>query len=401
MTQPSAAATVSVEALEADPYPIYERLRREEPVSWVESVGLWLVTRWDDVEHLDTAPEVFTAQTEPSTLNRTFGRNLLGSEGPYHKRIRSIVEPVFRPGAVRPYIDSIIEPLAGELIDGFAADGRCDLMNAFAEKLSVRTLQKVLGLGAVEEERLNGWFNDLGVGASNFEGDGEKQAVADAASRDVNETVAPLLERLATEADDSILSRMLHSEVDGERLTPEEISSNLKVMMVGGMQEPGDLIGIAAWAILSHPEQAAQVAADPAGLVKPAVEEVLRWHSPVGTSTRQTTRATILAGVELEEGALVAAVVSSANRDERRWTDPDRFDIHRKEGAHLAFAIGSHHCVGSWLARAEARTAIRLLFERLPNLRLDADHTVELSGWEFRRPHAVHVRWDGLEGEDT
>jgi cytochrome P450 len=90
---------------------------------------------------------------------------------------------------------------------------------------------------------------------------------------------------------------------------------------------------------------------------------------------------------------LIAAVVASANRDERHWTDPDRYDLHRK-GAHLAFATGSHHCVGAWLARAEARTALRVLLERLPNLRLDHDHPVELHGWEFRRPLRLHVRWD-------
>ena len=113
----------------------------------------------------------------------------------------------------------------------------------------------------------------------------------------------------------------------------------------------------------------------------------------VGSQTRQTTKPTTLAGVELPEGALLAAVVSSANRDERRFTDPDRYDVHRREGAHLAFAIGTHHCVGAWLARYESRTAFQVLFERLPGLRLD-DPPVELSGWEFRRPLHLHVRWD-------
>ena len=101
-----------------------------------------------------------------------------------------------------------------------------------------------------------------------------------------------------------------------------------------------------------------------------------------------------LAGVDLEEGALVAAVVASANRDERRWTDPDRFDIHRHEGAHLAFATGNHHCVGAWLARAETRTAFRVLAERLPGLRLDDERPIELRGWEFRRPLSLHIQWE-------
>jgi cytochrome P450 len=385
--------SVTVEALETDPYPVYEQLRADEPVSWVPSVGLWLVTRWDDVEHVDRNPEVFTAETDPSTLNRTFGKNLLGSEGPYHQRIRSIIEPAFRPGAVRPYIDDVILPTANELIDRFVDKGEVDLAHEFCEPLSVRTLKRVLGLGELDDDTLRRWFEELATGAANFEGDPEKQAVADAASREVNETVQPLLDKLESQPDDSILSRMLHSEVEGERLTREEIQSNLKVMIVGGMQEPGDAIGIGLWALLSHPQQAEELRKDPA-LIKPAVEECLRWHSPVGTSTRQTTRGTTLAGVELEPGALIAAVVASANRDERRWTDPDRFDIHRREGAHLAFATGSHHCVGAWLARAEARAAVRILNERLPGLRLDDERPIELHGWEFRRPLRLHVEWE-------
>ena len=161
------------------------------------------------------------------------------------------------------------------------------MMHEFAEPLSVRTLQQVLGLADVPVETLMRWFEQLGIGASNFEFDAEKQAVADATSAEVDEAVRTIVERLRDRPDDSILSRMLHSQVDRESLTVEEICSNLKVMIVGGMQEPGDLVGIAMWALLSHPEQADAVRAE-ANLVKPAVEESLRWHSPVGTSTRQT-----------------------------------------------------------------------------------------------------------------
>lgn len=386
--------TITVEDLEGDPYPIYERLREQEPVSWVESVGLWLVTRYDDVKAVDLDPETFTAETEPSTLNRTFGKNMLGSEGEYHRRIRSIVEPAFKTRTVRElYAEQIIRPLVNELIDTFAARGQVDLMTSFAEPLSVQTLGRVLGLGDVEPDTLRRWFGELALGAANFEGDPEKQQVADAASAEVDATVAPILDRLAREPNDSTLSMMLHSEVDGQRLSREEILANLKVMVVGGMQEPADAIGISLWSLLSHPEQADEVRSDP-DLIQSAVEEALRWHSPVGTSTRQTTRDTQLAGVSLEAGALVAAVVASANRDPRHWTDPDRFDIHRREGAHLAFATGGHHCVGAYLSRFELRIAFEELFRRLPNLRLHGDDPIELEGWEFRRPLRLDVAWD-------
>jgi cytochrome P450 len=389
----SAGAEISVQQLESDPYPIYRRLRAEAPVCFVESVGLWLVTRWDDVQHVDKSPELFTGETEPSTLNRTFGKNLLGSEGAYHARIRSIIYPWFRVGAIGDYPDRVITPTANELVDGFAERGECDLVSEFAEPLSARVLKRALGLGFVEEETLRRWFAELATGAANFEGDPAKQEIADAASREVDETLAPVIDRLEREPDDTLLSSMVHTVVEGERLTRAEIQSNLKVMIVGGLQAAADLISLSLYALLSHPDQLELVRAD-STLIDPAIEEAARWHSPVGTSTRQTTRATELAGVGLPKGALVAAVLASANHDERNWTDPERYDVLRKEGSHLAFATGPHLCMGARLGRYEARVAWRVLLERLPRLRLEPDTRVEISGWEFRSPHDLKVRWN-------
>ena len=389
----SVGTEITVEQLESDPYPIYGQLREEEPVCYVDSVGLWLVTRWADVQYVDKTPELFTGETEPSTLKRTFGRNLLASEGTYHDRIRKIIYPWFRVGAIGDYPDHVITPIANELVDTFADRGQAELVSEFAEPLSARVLRRALGLEFVEEETLRRWFVDLATGAANFERDPEKQEIADRASAEVNETVAPVLERLEREPNDTLLSSMIHTEVDGEQLTKEEIQSNLKVMIVGGLQATTDLIALSLWAILSHPDQLVEVRADPK-LVDPAIEEAARWHSPVGTSTRQTTRDTELAGVELEKGALIAAVLASANRDQRNWTDADRYDIHRREGGHLAFATGPHLCIGARLGRYEARTAWRILLDRFQGLRLDPDRPIEITGWEFRSPHHLHVEWN-------
>jgi cytochrome P450 len=389
----SVGSEISVAQLESDPYPIYAQLRAEQPVCFVESVGLWLVTRWDDVQHIDKTPDVFTGETEPSTLNRTFGKNLLGSEGAYHDRIRKIIYPWFRVGAIGDYPDKVVTPLANELVDAFVDRGGADLVSEFAEPLSARVLKRALGLSFVEEETLRRWFVELATGAANFEGDPDKQAIADAASGEVDETLAPVIEQLEREPDDTLLSSMVNTEVDGERLTREEIQSNLKVMIVGGLQATTDLIALSVWAILSHPKQLAEVRAEPK-LVDPAIEEAARWHSPVGTSTRQTTREAELGGVRLEEGSLVAAVLASANRDERNWQDPERYDIHRREGGHLAFATGPHLCIGARLARYETRAGWRVLLDRLPNLRLDPARPIEISGWEFRSPHHLNVLWN-------
>ena len=384
---------IGLEDLERDPYPIYARLRDEEPVSWVPAVQLWLVTRYEDVRMVDLSPNVFTAATEPSTLNRTMGVNMLGSEGSDQERMRLVVEPPFRPRDVEERTKGMIPALANELIDRFESSGDCDLFREFADPMSVRSLRFMLGLDEVAWEDLLRWNQGLMLGLANFEGDPAKQAPADEASDALSEVIERVLDRLAAEPDGSVLSWMLHHDRGGAGMTRNEIVANTKLMLSGGLQEPRDLIALVVLALGSNPEQLQEVRAD-RRLVKPAVEETLRWAGPVGTSTRQATETTELAGVKLEEGALIGAVLSSANRDPRRFTDPEMFDVHRKEGAHLAFAVGSHFCLGAWFGRHLARVSLEILLDRLPGLRLDPDRPATLSGWEFRAPDSTWVRWD-------
>jgi cytochrome P450 len=384
---------ITLGELERDPYPIYARLRDEEPVSWVPAVQLWLVTRYEDVRTVDLSPEVFTAATEPSTLNRTMGVNMLGSEGPDQQRIRRVVEPPFRPRDVEERTQGMIPALADELIDGFQARGGCDLFREFADPMSVRSLRFMLGLDEVPWEDLLRWNEGLMPGLANFEADPVKQAPADEASAALGDVIERVLDRVQDEPDGSVLSWMLHHGRDGDAMSRDEIVANTRLMLSGGLQEPRDLIALVVYALGSDPAQLEEVRAN-RSLIKAAVEETLRWAGPVGTSTRQTTEATELAGVRLEEGELVGAVLSSANRDPRRFTDPDRFDVHRKEGAHLAFAVGTHFCLGAWFGRHLARVSLGILLDRLPGLRLDPERPPTLGGWEFRAPDSMWVRWD-------
>jgi cytochrome P450 len=385
--------SITLEELERDPYPIYTRLRDEEPVSWVPAVQLWLVTRHEDVRAVDLDPASFTGATDPSTLNRTMGVNMLGSEGPHQQWVRAIVEPPFRPRDVEDRTQGMIPKLAHELIDAFVDRGHADLFTDYADPMSVRSLQFMLGLDEVPWQDLLRWNQGLMLGLANFEGDPEKQGPADRASGELGQAIESVLDRLEREPDGSVLSWMLHHEDDGRRMSRAEIVANTKLMLSGGLQEPRDVIALVVWALGTHPMQLDDVRTD-RSLVRAAVEETLRWAGPVGTSTRQTTRDVELAGVSLPAGAVIGAVLSSANRDPRRWHDPDRFDIRRKEGAHLAFAIGTHFCLGAWFGRHLARVSLEILLERLPGLRLDPDRPPVLSGWEFRAPDSTWVRWD-------
>ena len=385
--------SITLEELERDPYPAYARLREEEPVSWVPAVQLWLVTRHDDVRAIDLDPDTFTGATDPSTLNRTMGVNMLGSEGPHQRWVRAIVEPPFRPRDVEARTQGMIPKLAHELIDGFAGRGEADLFTEYADPMSVRSLQFMLGLDDVPWQDLLRWNQGLMLGLANFEGDPAKQGPADRSSEELGDAIDRVLDRLEPEPDGSVLSWMLHHDEDGRRMSREEIVANTKLMLSGGLQEPRDVIALIVWALGTHAEQLLEVEKD-RSLVKAAVEETLRWAGPVGTSTRQTTRDVEMAGTTLPAGALVGAVLSSANRDPGRWSDPDRFDIHRKEGAHLAFSIGTHLCLGAWFGRHLARVSLEILLDRLPGLRLDPDRLPTLSGWEFRAPDSTWVRWD-------
>ncbi len=383
---------VTLEQLERDPYPVYARLRDEEPVSFVPAVGLWLVTRHDDVKHVAMHPEVFTAATDPSTLNRTMGRNMLGMEGPEQQWIRAITEAPFRPRDVEERTQGMIPRVAGELIDGFVERGHVDLFREYADPMSVRSLCFMLGLDDVPWQDILRWNEGLMPGLANFEGDPAKQLPADEAAAALHAAIGDVLDRLEREPDGSVLSWMLHHEEDGRRMNREQIVANTTLMLSGGLQEPRDVIALTLWALLSDPSQLDEVR-DDRSLVKAAVEETLRWAGPVGTATRQTTTDVELAGVSLDRGALIAAVLSSANRDPRRWSDPDRFDVHRKEGAHLAFSAGTHFCLGAWFGRHLARVTLDLALDRLPGLELDPARPVTLSGWEFRAPDSLWVGW--------
>ena len=389
----SLGETVTLEQLETDPYPLYARLRDDEPVSWVPAAQLWLVTRYDDVRRVDLAPDVFTGATAPSTLNRTMGTNMLGSEGPDQQRVRRITEAPFRPRDVEERMQGMIPKLAHELIDGIVRVGEADLFTAFCDPMSVRSLRFMIGLEDVAWEDILAWNQAMMLGLANFEGDPAKQAPADRASAELGAAIERVLDRLEGCPDGSALSWMLQHDADGDRMSRTEIVANTKLMLSGGLQEPRDLIALAVWALGAHPEQLVEVSRD-RSLVKRAVEETLRWCGPVGTSTRQATRSVMFDGVELPEGALIGAVLSSANRDPRRFIDPDRFDVHRNDGVHLAFAIGTHFCLGAWFGRHLARVSLEILLDRLPNLRLDPKRPVELRGWEFRAPTSTWVRWD-------
>lgn len=205
---------IELEDLEVDPYPIYRLLRDREPVSWIDAVNLWFVTRWEDVRRIAGDSETFSTDTEPSTLNRTIGKSMMRTDGSYHRAVRSLIEPPFQVRAVRSQMYEIVTRHSSALIASLSSEGETDLVASFTQPFSVLVLRDVLGLHDVEVDRLATWFDSFATGGANFEGDAKKQAYADRGSADADSMLELMLERLENQDDGSILSAMLRGRVD-------------------------------------------------------------------------------------------------------------------------------------------------------------------------------------------
>ncbi len=268
-------------------------------------------------------------------------------------------------------------------------------MSDYFEPVSILSLSRSLGLQDVDLETLRRWFFGLAQWAINFECDPERQNIADAVSAEITQAVTPIMERLIAEPDDSALSHMLHDGMpEGSVRAVDFLLPTFKVLLLGGMQEPGHGAGSIMAGLLQNPSQFSEVKADLTTLLPRADDEGLRWVTPIGTQTRETTQEVEIAGVTIPAGQAVAAVLASASHCESRFTNPGRFDIHRSEGAHAAFGFGHHFCAGRWFARQQITVALRSLIENQPEMALRDRGPVQFTGWEFRAPVALDVSFD-------
>lgn len=385
--------TITVDDLESDPYPIYRHLRREMPVTYIPAVNLWFVTRLKDVEFVAKSPSLFTASVASSPLDRTWGSpTILTSDGPVHQNLRSGVDPKYNPRRVAEYIDGLVLPFADAYLEKLRATGGGDLMSDYFEPISILSLTKSLGLGEFDLATLRRWFLGLSQGAINFECDPERQKIADEISNEITRAVSPIMQQLIAEPDDSALSHMLHDGMpENETRAIDFLLPTFKVLLLGGMQEPGHGAGSIMTGLLQNPDQFAAVKADLAKLLPRAVDEGLRWVTPIGTQTRQTIQDVDIGGTVIPAGQPVAAVLASASHCESKFTNPERFDINRSEGNHTAFGFGHHFCAGRWFAKAQVTVALRYLIENAPDIALAKDDEIRFKGWEFRAPAALNV----------
>jgi cytochrome P450 len=376
--------------LRRNPYPSYAELRRTAPLAWVPSVGRHLLTRYEDIVRAEKLPEVFSSREEGSLLLRTVGPNMLREDDPEHRRLRAAAEPPTRPRQVRDLWAGAFERTAHELLNRIEDRGEADLIADFAEPLAAANLALVLGLRNASADDIADWSRAMMAGNSNYADDPDVWLGAEQATRAIEAAVAERVEAVRREPDGSVISSMVHA---AEPVELAEIQNNIKVIIGGGVNEPRDVFGVGAWALLQRPEALERALKDPASW-KRVFEEAARWISPIGMYPRQLTQEYEIAGVTLPAGSRVALVIAAGNRDESVFERADEFDLDRPHRPHLAFGGGPHFCMGAWVARHEVSAiAWPLVFSRLKGLRLVEGADDHMDGWVFRGLTSLHVTW--------
>lgn len=375
----AAKPNIASPKFKANPFPFYARLRKEEPVYRLDlpdrQVG-WLVTRYDDVAGALRDPRLSKDRLialnpeERKNLPWFFKffeplmRNMLGQDPPEHTRLRGLVQKAFSPRLIEQ-LRGRIEKLSNDLLDGIQREGRLDLLARYALPVPVTIIAEMLGVPLSDQRKFRRWSNRL---------------VANSSLRDVMFSIPSvimftrylrkLIEQRRASPRDDLITALVQAEESGDKLTEQELISMFFLLLVAGHETTVNLIASGTLALLQNPEQLERLRKDPS-LIEPAVEELLRYTSPVDIATERVAKEPVtIAGTTIQRGQLVYASITSANRDETHFKDPDTLDITREPNKHLSFGFGVHYCLGAPLARLEGQIALRTLIERLPKLRL-------------------------------
>ncbi len=380
---------VTREELERDPHPTLAALREREPVSWIEVLGGWLVTRYDLALAVMRDPVTFTVDDERFSTAQVIGPSMLSLDGAVHARHRAPFVAPFRPEAVRERFATATQAECSRLLDGLVARGACELRTEFAGPLAAGVLTRALGLRTEETNAVRAWYEAIVAAVT------EITAGAPLPEPGVR-AYAALADRLSRVLDapgsESLLGAAVASA--GGTLGPAELVANAAVLLFGGIETTEAMIANATLVLLGAPDVLARARAGEAGVLDAVLEESLRLEPAAAVVDRYATAGVELGAAHIRAGDLVRVSLAAAGRDPAVFADPDRFDIGRdRPRRHLAFAQGPHVCLGVHLARLEARSALAGLLERLPGLALDPHRPAAPRGLVFRKPPELWVRW--------
>jgi cytochrome P450 len=366
-------------ALFADgpPWDTFRRLRDEQPAYWNapsrqgSASGFWSLTRYEDIERVGKDWETFSSQRRGVTITEgaVFPAELeqfvfVMMDPPAHDKHRSIVQKVFTPRAIAAH-EPEIRRVVTELIDAVLERGDCDFVEDIAVDFPLTVIADMLGVPPADRRKLFEWTNMFA----------DTSVTPEAGTRLIQEMgayVGALVAERRAHPREDLLSRLIHAEVDGESLTDFEVIAHFAQLMAAGNETTRNSLAGGVLALAEHPDQRRLLIDDPSK-IPAAVEEILRWHTPVLYQARTATRPVDVGGVRIEEDELVVLWFASANRDPRAFERADQFDVERTGTKHLSFGGGRHYCLGNQLARLELRVALEEILRRMPNLDVTGD----------------------------
>ena len=380
-----------------DPYPVYSALRTRDPVHRSRLLKSWLFTRHSDVDailrdhrHFGNDPRKGTLSSRQRAILPTSGEfTLLFLDPPDHTRLRALVNKVFTPKAVNN-LEPRIRSILGSLLDGIEDPAAFDIMQAVARPLPVIVIAEMLGVPLEDRDRFRIWSDQRARLLEPMIGQREREA-AKAASSAFDAYFRPIIEARRAEPRDDIVSTLARAADDGGRLTERETLNMLRLLLSAGNETTINLIGNGILALLRHPEQLQRLRNDP-NLIPAAVEELLRFDSPVQADFRRVLRDCEVNGAALRKRDNLVLFLGAANRDPDVFEDPDRLDVGRSQGPHLSFGRGIHHCLGAPLARLEGRIVLEMLLERFSQMGLLTKYPRFRKGIVLRGLQSLPVR---------
>ena len=363
-----------------NPYPYYAYLRQHAPVYEVPGVGFWVVSRYDDVLSLLKTPQVFSSTVlAPFLLGDLTPFSLevppfIAIDPPDHTRLRKLANRAFTPRRIAS-LESHLREVVRQLLEPIVTQGTFDLISDLAVPLPIIAIAELLGVPPERYLDFKRWTNDIVKGNSRVALTAEEETQIRLSIAEFRTYFQEAIAAYRQQPGDNLLSDLVRAEEEEQRLSAEEVLSMALLLLAAGAETTTNLIGNAMLALLNHPEQLAEVRNNLA-LVSNVVEETLRYDSVVQVWPRMTLQEITIADTTLSVGSVVMFMPGSANRDERKFPDPDRFDIHRSTDAHVGFGFGIHFCIGAPLARLETKVALEMLLARFPRIaRTDEPYT--------------------------
>jgi cytochrome P450 len=368
----------------ANPYPLFHRLRREDPVHWDVYLHAWIVTRYTDVlEVLHTfsadrtpTPAQLTEMgiSELNPIAQVMIKQMLFLDAPAHTRLRGLASKAFTPARVET-LKGHIRDIVNDLLDKVQPNGCMDVIADLADPLPAIVTAELLGVPVSDHKRLKGWSTNFAEMLGNFQHNPDRAQLMLRTVEEMTSYFRDAIREIKAHPREGLIHSLLTAEIDGDRLTDEEVVANVVVTMVGGQETTTNLIGNGLLTLLRKPDEM-KLLCDDLSLIPSAVEEMLRYESPSQHTARLAPSDRELGGKQIRKRQAVIAVMAAANRDPERFPDPDRFDIKRPDNRHLAFGYAAHFCFGAPLARAEGQIAFEVMLRRLKNIRLEPQSLV-------------------------